>query len=160
MSLCPACDARNATLPFALRELIDLLSNPIVPDYRVRIDTVRGAEYAAGLLLRAIAEFHGEEQACLMLIALGERVLSPPKRLLKRFEREDWLCKYDLMPGEQSARACAKELAKKHGIDWESARRELLRLIARRKKRDGDIHEILRAELEEMRAELKKRASK
>jgi hypothetical protein len=157
VSLCPKCNA----LPSEPRHLIELLLNPTGPDGpggALGINTVRGAGAAVGLLLQAIAEFHGMEQACRMLIAQGNRVLSPPGRLRQLLEREQWLDAYDDMPDKQSARACAKALAERYGIAPESALRRLRALIARREKRDGGIHEVRRAKLEALRAELKERA--
>jgi hypothetical protein len=137
-----------------IRELITVISEPSIPDGRERIDTIYGAKNAINLLFCAIAEHHGIDRARKMFMGQG----SPPsRRKLQRIKNESLLSGYDRMEGKQSKRGYAKKIAKALGIDEDSAHSRIKRLIKEREKRDGSLHRKIRAELEALRNELKKR---
>jgi hypothetical protein len=140
---------------WAIRELLALLSEPVVPDQRERINSIHGAQNAIHLLFRAIEKYHGIDRTRDMFKALG---LPPSNRKLQRLKNEALLDGYDLMEGKQTKLGYAKKIAKDPD-QVDSAHTRIKRLIKQREKRDGSIHREIRTELETMRSELKKRST-
>jgi hypothetical protein len=121
-------------------------------------DTIGGCKFAALELFMEIKKHHG--------IATARRIFrkwafDPSQSRLNDIKNAALLDRYDYMPGKQSKKRLARELAKEGGgpsgsTSAHTQEQHLRRIIKKREKRDGKIHRKLRAELEEMREDLKK----